>query len=290
MKKDSADLLRVIVIFFLAVDAFLWLDIFSGWSRSVASIYFLNVGQGDSSLVIFPSPVRGQPGVKLLIDGGPMNGLVKKNLGQILPASDRYIDLVMISHPQTDHFGGLLELLEDYDIGAVLTSSEDGSTEFWKEFERIRKKKGIPRILVSEGDRIVYGNSEFSVLSPTADSGDDMNEISIAGILEILGIKTFFGGDIGFKKESELARKYDLDVDILKVNHHGSKYSSGGEFLREVSPIFSVIEVGKNSYGHPTEEALGRLENYGSKIFRTDVSGFIRMVIEGGKLRVYTQN
>ena len=225
----------------------------------------------------------------MLIDGGPVNGRVRKNLELILPAADHRIDLVMISHPQLDHFGGLLEIMENYDVGAVLSPSIEGESEFWREFERIRKSKGVPRIFLKEGDRIIYGGSEFSVLSPSAGFVKDINDMSIAGILTAGGFKAFFGGDMGSQKETELARKYNLDVDILKVSHHGSKYSSDGGFLKEASPSVSVIEVGKNSYGHPTKEALSRLAASGSKIFRTDSAGFVKIFLERGKLLVYTQ-
>ncbi len=281
--------MKKVLIFIAILDALLWAEISGFRNVSGAEIYFLDVGQGDSSLIVFPAETSGRSGIKLLIDGGPMNGRVRKNLEGILPATDRYVDLIMISHPQLDHFGGLLEIIENYRVGAVLTSAEEGTSEAWKEFERLRKSKGIPRVKISEGDRVINGNSGFSVFSPDSFSPKDMNDSSISGILEISGVRTFFGGDIGSDKEAELARRYDLDVDILKVSHHGSKFSSASEFLREASPLVSVIEVGKNSYGHPTKEAVSRLLSVGTKIFRTDLAGFVRISIEDGKLQVYTQ-
>lgn len=283
MKKDFSKHIPVVLGIIVILDVMLWVSIFSYRGKTGEEIYFLDVGQGDSSLVLFDD------GVKLLIDGGPMNGRVEKNLEAILPAADRYIDLVMISHPQLDHFGGLLGLLNNYKIGAILTPSDEGESDAWKEFERLRKEKGIPRIFLSAGDRIIHSDAKFSILSPSSGAVKDINDISLAGILEISGTKAFFGGDIGLKKEAELAGIYDLDVDILKVSHHGSKYSSDPEFLKEASPLISVIEVGKNSYGHPTKEALSRLGNVGSEIFRTDLAGFVKVFVENGKLQVYTQ-
>ena len=99
-----------------------------------------------------------------------------------------------------------------------------------------------------------------------------------SNVLKNVRMKTLFTGDISGKKEKELAGLYDLDVDILKVSHHGSKFSSSQDFLAASQPQFAFIEVGKNSYGHPTEEVLNRLAAVGAAIYRTDRDGTIKMV------------
>ena len=284
MKKDHKNLIKIIVAIVIILDILVWSTIFNFWKSGNAEIYFLDVGQGDGTLVIFKN------NVKLLIDGGPMNGRVGKNLEEILPLADRYIDLIMVSHAQLDHFGGLIDVMKNFRVGAVLMSEYGSENATWKEFERVRVERKIPKVVIAQGDRILYGDSKLDILWPKQGVYfKDLNEVAIGVFAEIGGMRAFFGGDMGIKEEAELARKYDLDVDILKVSHHGSKFSSDAGFLKEASPLVSVIEVGKNSYGHPTKEALSRLAAAGSQIFRTDLDGFVKVALENGKLRVYIQ-
>ncbi len=285
MASISPKLIQRILSILIVADIAVWFFIFYPLNVGGTQLYFLDVGQGDSSLVILPG------GAKILIDGGPMNGRLQKNLEAILPLNDRYIDLVMVSHASLDHFGGLLDIFRNYHIGAVLTTAYNTDNKYWKEFEKMIKEKKIPRIIITEGDRIVQQDSQFDILSPASSVKNvkDLNDVAIATILQSSGLRAFFGSDIGVKTEQGLARKYDVNIDVLKVSHHGSKFSSDPLFLQAASPIFAMITVGKNSYGHPTKEALGRLRAVGAKIFRTDISGFIKVVIDAGRMQVYTQ-
>jgi len=285
--EDPFKYLKIVLAVLVGLDMLIWFLILfpaGGSSASGLELYFLDVGQGDSSLI------RLAGGVDLLIDGGPPNGRLEKNLAKILPIQDRYIDLVMISHPQLDHFGGLIEVFKNYKVGAVLTSNQVSQQAAWQELEKVIEEKGIRRIILSAGDKIKYQDSYFDILSPrTSDWAKDINDMSIVTILNTGGLKALLGGDISGKKEKELANLYDLDVDILKVSHHGSRFSSDSEFLKEVSPAIAIVETGKNSYGHPTKEALGRLANFSSQIYRTDEYGLIKLLLEGGTLKVYNQ-
>ncbi len=266
----------------------IWSFVYAAEAPKNPELDFLSVGQGDSSLVMLPGFGGGR--IKVLIDGGPSNLLVQKNLEKILPAVDRYIDLAVISHPQLDHFGGLIELFKNYKIGAVLTSGLEGNQLAWRELKRIIKEKNIREIIVENGDRIRYKDFVFNVLLSEQPARE--KEINDAGIVLLFSgrnMKAFFVADIGVKKEKELARLYNIDVDVLKVSHHGSKYSSASEFLKEATPAIAVIGVGKNSYGHPTKEAVARLASVGSQIFRTDTDGLVRVVADNGKLEVFTE-
>lgn len=284
MKKDYSGFVKTIIAVIIVSDILVWSAIFHSWKQADSEIYFLDVGQGDSSLVIL------EDGVKILIDGGPMNGRAGKNLEAILPLADRYIDLIMVSHAQLDHYGGLIEVMKNFRVGAVLMSEYGSENAAWKEFERVRAERKIPKVVIAQGDKIIYGDSRFVVLWPKQGAWfKDLNEVAIGVIAETGGMRAFFGGDMGMRQEEEIARLYDVDVDLLKVSHHGSKFSSDAGFLKEASPAVSVIGVGKNSYGHPTKQALGRLADAGSQIFRTDLAGFVKVFVENGKLRVYTQ-
>lgn len=284
IKEGPFKYLKIVMGVLIGLDILVWfLILFPAGSQNL-ELYFLDVGQGDASLM------RLSGGVKMLIDGGPPNGRLQKNLEKILPLNGRYLDLVMISHPQLDHFGGLIEVFKNYKIGAVLTSNQVSQQAAWQELERMIKEKEIQRIILAAGDKVKYQDSVFNILSPRdLDWAKDINDLALVAILNSGGAKVFFGGDISAEKERQLADLYDVDVDILKVSHHGSKYSSDLKFLKEATPSASVIEVGKNSYGHPTKEALKRLASFG-EVYRTDRNGLLKLVFAGGKLNLYTPN
>ncbi len=286
-KEEDFKFLKMATGTLILIDALVWIFILFPVDLAVGGLglYFLDVGQGDSSLAVLPG------GVKILIDGGPINGLLQKNLENILPINDRYIDLIIISHPQIDHFGGLIEVARNYKIGAVITGDLESENANWREFKNILKENNILRIILAGGDKIKYQDSQIDILLPSKKFiAKDVNDQSLAMLLNSGGIKAFFAGDLGGEMESRLAKFFDIDVDILKVSHHGSKFSSDSEFLKEASPLISVIEVGKNSYGHPTKEVLEKLEQIGSQIFRTDLNGLIKIIAENGKLKVFSNN
>ena len=284
MNADKLKFLKIFIGFFVILDILAWCLIFYPSVEENLQIYFLDVGQGDSSLILLPG------GAKMLIDGGPPDGRLQANLERILPINDRYIDLVFISHPQLDHTGGFIKLFKNYKIGAVFTSDQVSESAAWQELEKVIKENKIPRIILSAGDKIKYRDSYFDILSPrTGGWAKDINDFGIAGLLHSSGIKSFFGADISAEKEKELANMYDIDVDVLKVSHHGSKFSSGSAFLKEATPKISVVSAGaKNTYGHPTQEALGRLAGIGAKIYRTDKNGLVKLIVDSDKLRIYT--
>ncbi len=245
-------------------------------------LYFLDVGQGDSELVILPA------GPKILIDGGPNNQVINK-LDSILKSTDRYIDLVILSHVQIDHFNGLIDVLKRYQIGAFIFNGQKGEASSFKDLEKTLQENKTKIIVLVEGDKIKYQNNYFAILSPSKKllSTNDPNETALVMELISQGSKILFTGDISSKIEKYLLQKYDLDIDVLKVSHHGSKYSSSKEFLDATTPKISVIEVGKNSYGHPTEAVLNKLIEVGSQIFRTDKDGMIKLIIDNSNISLF---
>lgn len=255
-----------------------------GGPQNHLNLYFMDIGQGDSALAILPG------GVKILFDGGPDKSLLN-DLGKILPATDRRIDLVILSHPQADHFTGFVSLLDRYEVGYFIWNGRRGETESWKSLVSALNSKHVSTLHLMEGDGIKYRESEIKFLSPDeTELGDtELNSTVLAAELFSGGVKTLFIGDIGFDVEHRLAEKYDVDVDILKVAHHGSKYSSGEEFLREATPAVSVIQVGKNSYGHPTKDALDRLSAIGSVIYRNDRDGTVHIEADNGQLNIFKE-
>ncbi|MEK9194686.1 MAG: MBL fold metallo-hydrolase [Patescibacteria group bacterium] len=276
----------VLIIALVILDVSVWGRVFAlNFDNHNLNLYFLDVGQGDSQLVILPG------GVKILIDGGQPNGKVLEELGKILPPTDRYIDLVMMSHPQLDHFGGLIEVLKRYKVGAFLTSGREGTIQAFKSLKETLEENKIKTIILGKGDKVHYLKSAFDVLSPDKNFvlDKELNNTSLVVELESNNSKTLFTGDIGFDIENHLLAENLRDISILKVAHHGSKYSSLANFLQASKPEVAVIGVGKNSYGHPTKETLGKLRDIGASIFRTDKNGTVQVLINGNSAKIFSE-
>jgi len=267
------------------LNIFVWYWALTGGPSEALNVYFLDVGQGDSSLIVLPG------GPKILIDGGPDKSVLHE-LDKALSPTDRYIDLIILSHPQLDHFAGLISVANRYRVGAFIYNGRPGEMLAWRDLEKVLNEEKIPVVILSAGDKITYKENAMEILSPDDDliKRAELNETTIIVKLVSSGIKTLFTGDINFDTESKLVDKFDVDVDVLKVAHHGSKYSSGLEFLEEATPLISVIQVGKNKYGHPTETAMNRLAQVGSSIYRNDEQGTIHMKAEDGLINVFIGN
>lgn len=275
------------IIFFTAlftVNCFMFGHIFSELKEmDLLRIYFFDVGQGDAELVVFPG------GAKILIDGGPPNGKVLRGITKALSPFSRRIDLVANTHPQLDHYGGLRGVAERYKIGAFLSSGVSAPAPGFSALFSELENNGVEKVVLRSGDRIRYGESVIEVLSPTSEivaAAKDLNDVSLVLALKSKNTSVIFTGDIGGRTEELAGEKVNFPSDILKVAHHGSKYSSAASFLKSVNPKIAVIEVGKNSYGHPTKEALARLRAAGALVFRTDRDGTVKITSDGGKLRI----
>ncbi len=278
--------LILFLIFLVVFDFLVWKSIILNKPNSDTELYFLDVGQGDSELVILPG------GVKILIDAGPNNKIVSE-LESVLRSTDRYIDLLVLSHPETDHFNGFIDVLKRYQVGAFIYNGRAGAAQSWKELAKIVEENKVPVFVLGQGDKIKNQDDFFEILLPNVDflRSKELNDTSL--IMKLINndeqnqIKILFTGDIGEKNEKYLINNFDIRADILKVGHHGSKYSSGDYFLKAVNPKISAIEVGKNSYGHPTKEVLERLASVGSQIFRTDQNSIIKLAIKGNEINIF---
>lgn len=256
-----------------------WRLVFEGNKNEVAA-YFLDVGQGDSQLIKINQ-------ANFLIDAG-RNDLVLKNLERILPFYQKRIDVLFISHPQEDHVKGIFSLVRNYEIGAVIFNGQEIS--FWPKLASLFKANNIPFFALTKGDEVVFGKNYFQILWPETNFGGklDENDASLVVAFRSNYFSALFLGDISSKVEKILLNSFDfskIKVDVLKVAHHGSKYSSDFNFLKAVSPKVAVIEVGKNSYGHPTSEVLERLANLKIEVFRTDKDGIIKIFSENNLLK-----
>jgi competence protein ComEC len=235
-------------------------------------IWFLDVGEGDASLIEGPS------GTTILIDGGP-DGTVLAELGIALPFYERTIDMVILTHPDLDHLSGLVDVLERYTVRTILMSNRTSSSETYKAFLAEIKKYHIPYMEASEENDLLVDNRMYvDVLHPFVSDKQSppqtTNDTSVVTRVTFGTVTALFTGDIGETvEESFIERKTPLSSQILKVSHHGSHLSSTAPFLAKVSPELAVISVGAvNRYGHPRAETIERLKNAGADVYLTSLS------------------
>ena len=249
-------------------------------------IYFVDVGQGDSTFIVTPKNET------ILIDGGGSLGTdfdvgESTLLPYILDRGYKKIDLMFVSHFDQDHIGGLFKILEELKVEKVCISKQEEDSENYQKFLNIVKEKNIQVLVVKIGDKIVLDkNLYFDILWPK-DKQIEENKLNNNAIVMKLNYNNFsmmFTGDIEKKAEEEIIETYKnskiLESDILKVAHHGSKTSTTDEFLSRVKPKIALIGVGKdNMFNHPSNTTIEKLENMGIKIYRTDLNGEISICV-----------
>lgn len=241
-------------------------------------IYFLNIGQGDSTFIKTPNNHQ------ILVDGGPKNYILQE-LDVVMPFFDKTIDLVVVTHPHADHIDGLIEVLKRYEVNAVLITGVDYKSPSYDEFLKIVTEKNIQIYIAEKNEDFSFGNVTLDVIYPNkpllGKKFQDLNNSSI--VIKILygGKKILMTGDMAFEEENLLIKTgLNLRADILKVGHHGSKTSSSRDFLNLVKPEIAIIQSGNgNSFGHPSKEALNRLKAAGvQQIYRNDMDGLVEII------------
>ena len=249
-------------------------------------IYFVDVGQGDSTFIVTPKNET------ILIDGGGSLGTdfdvgESTLLPYILDRGYKKINLMFVSHFDQDHIGGLFKILEELKVEKVCISKQEEDSENYQKFLNIVKEKDIQVLVVKIGDKIVLDNNlYFNVLWPK-DKQIEENKLNNNAIVMKLNYNNFsmlFTGDIEKKAEEEILETYKnskiLESDILKVAHHGSKTSTTDEFLSRVKPKIALIGVGKdNMFNHPSNTTIEKLEKMDIKIYRTDLNGEISICV-----------
>lgn len=277
------------ILLFLAIATILiWLAVFVEARSNHLEINFYDIGQGDA--IFIDAPNNNQ----VLIDGGPDASILEK-LGRDLPFYDRKIELVILTHPDKDHLFGLVEVLRRYKVDQILTTGILCSTAVCKEWDNLISQKNIPIKIAQAGQIIRIGEGlNLAVLYPFENLErkeiKNDNNTSIINRL-VYGKKSFlFTGDAEMKVEKELLfSNINLDSDILKVSHHGSKGATSNEFLKEVSPEAAIISVGENRWGMPHEELLERLDGNRIRVYRTDEDGDVKIISDGFSFWVNTE-
>lgn len=241
-------------------------------------IYFLDVGQGDAILIKTPENHQ------ILIDGGPKNFVIKQ-LGEVMPFFDRDIDMIVLTHPDADHLSGLVEVLKRYRVDNVLMTGVNDDSALYDEFLRELREQDIEIFLAEMSQDFKFGGILLDVVYPFEQvSGQNFKNSNNSSVLTRFtdGKNTLLlTGDAELELEEKMTTSLDnLEADILKAGHHGSKTSSSLSFLKRVNPELVVISVGKNSqYGHPHEETMKNIEEAGIKtVRRTDQEGIIEFI------------
>ena len=249
----------------------------SDTSYSKLTVSYINVGQGDSILIQVDD-------CDILIDAGVANqGTTVSNYLKNNGVDD--IELMINTHPDADHCGGLTTVLNNFVVEQVWISKDTSkTTAAYKNFIAAVGTEGLTAKQPSVGTVFTYEHLTLTVLYSTYVSGDSNNS-SIVVMLEYGSFKFLFTGDVSQDVENQLVSSgKDLSCDVLKVGHHGSKYSSTTAFLNATGAEYGVICVGSNSYGHPTSDALGRLSSAGVTVYRTDQNGNIVFSTNGATL------
>jgi len=250
------------------------------------AVDFLDVGQGDAILIKAPG------GQNILVDGGPDKTVIKR-LGENLPWWDKKIDLMILTHAHDDHVTGLIDVLKRYQVKRILYTGAVHSAPNYLTWLKLARDKKISLTIIDKKQTInLNQGAKMEILYPDQSLLDknlaDLNDSSIIIKLIYGQNKFLLTGDASEKVEKELlANGDDLSVDVLKVAHHGSQYSSGQDFLEKVGAKVAVIMVGEdNDFGHPSLRIIKRLERAGAEIFRTDERGTIKILSDGARVKV----
>lgn len=273
---------ELIVIILILLNLLVWTVVLVKKPGETLRVHFLDVGQGDAILIDTPTHQR------MLIDGGA-NRRVLSEIGKIVPFFDREIDVVLATHPDRDHIGGLPEVVTRYNVEVFIEPGVISDNTIDAELHKRLTEHEIPILTARKGMRIDFGDGvKLLVLFPDKDvSGWETNDASIVARLDYGESSFLLTGDSPKKIEYSLLALGDeiLESDVLKAGHHGSRTSTSLLFAEVISPSYAVISAGKdNSYGHPHKEVLDILNQIGAEIVGTAEQGTITFETNGTEL------
>ncbi len=277
MKKTN----KIIFSYFLANCLVLiyLVAVIYGLADNKLQVIFFDVGQGDSIFIRLPDRRR------ILIDGGADNAVLYR-LGRYLPYFDRQIDLVIMTHSDSDHLNGLVEVCRRFPVKAIMFTLKDSTEPAYQQLRQVVAEKGIRELRPETLDRIDISDTlNLEILNPKTDiKCGNVNDCSIVLRLINKNLTWLFTGDISDKQEKILlAEHINMQALILKVAHHGSRYSTGDGFIKAVAPKLAIISVGENNFNHPGKETVLRLQSAGVKILTTQERGDIIITSLGEK-------
>ncbi len=293
-KRKTSNILSYVIIFIVIVGSYLLLNgpinrqeglpVENPVENSTSNdliVEFIDVGQADSILILTPNEKT------VLIDAGEPEDYEK-----IKETIDNYgidkLDVVIATHPHSDHIGSMQKIIENYDIGRVYMPDKIHTSKTFENLLLAIEKKGLEIDIAEAGGKIDLDNAiDLKFVSPNG-SFEDINNNSAVLKLAYKDTSFLFTGDMETMAEKLIDD--NIDVDVLKVGHHGSNTSSSKEFLNRVTPTIAVISVGKdNKYNHPSQDIVDRLNGMGVQVYRTDEKGNITITSDGFKMEIKTE-
>ena len=250
---------------------------FTAQHSSNLVVSYIDVGQGLSVLVQFPN------GTAMLYDAGP-NKSAETIVNYLKNHSVSKIDVLILSHPDSDHIGAADEVIESFIIGSFYMPKVPHSTQSYLDVLSAAKAKKLTIKTAQEGVTISLDPEvKVTMWGPVKEYDlDDTNNWSAVVSITYGSTSFLLTGDAGQEAENDMINTGVVEPQTaLQVGHHGSKYSTSTEFLNAVTPTYAVISVGENSYGHPSEETLSRLQSYNVHVFRTDKQGTVVATSDG---------
>lgn len=287
MKQHKRYLPHILITVLFIITSGLGYNIYASDKNNLyLKVAFLDIGQGDAVYIEAPN------GRQILIDGGPDARVISK-LSEVMPFGDRSIDVVIATHPDADHIGGLPDVLDTYTVSTFIENGAISNTKIYKNLEQKILNNKINKIIASRGNSILLDdekNIHFDILFPDRDvSKLDSNDGSIVGKL-IYGTQSFMlTGDATTYTENLIKWNEDnttLKSNVLKLGHHGSHTSSSLPWLESVNPEIAIISAGKdNRYGHPHKDILERLKDLKIPYLATFEKGTIFFKTDGVSLQ-----
>jgi len=246
-------------------------------------VFYLDVGQGDSTLIRTPK------GQNILIDGGD-NHKGDEVVDYLKQLGVKSLDAIIATHPDADHIGGLDTVIDAIPTKSVYAPRVSHTTNTYKDFLLAVKNSGLKIKTAKAGLTLPLEGVTAEFIAPVADYGKDLNAWSAVLRVQYGNTSFLFTGDAETKSETDMLKRPDLlNADVLKVGHHGSDTSTSLKFLNAVNPKYAVISAGKdNKYGHPKSAIVNRLKKSKVTIYRTDTQGTITAISDGKNIKFKT--